>query len=91
MTSLICGLDTTERLRERILSNGGAALADSELLATVLRTGNAGRSALDVARELLRERSGVAGLVGVYRSASWRSLSSSSAALESSGSISRAF
>lgn len=65
MTGLICDLDVAERPRERILSNGGAALADSELLAILLRTGGAGRSALDVARELLRERGGLAGLVGV--------------------------
>ena len=65
MAGLICDLDVAERPRERILSNGGAALADSELLAILLRTGGAGRSALDVARALLRERGGLAGLVGV--------------------------
>ena len=65
MSGLICDLDAAERPRERILANGGAALADSELVAILLRTGGAGRSALDVARDLLRERSGMAGLVGL--------------------------
>lgn len=65
MPGLICDLDTSERPRERLLANGVGALADSELLAILLRTGGAGRSALDVARDLLRERSGLAGLVGI--------------------------
>lgn len=65
MPSLICDLDTSERPRERLLESGGGALADSELVAILLRTGGAGRSALDMARALLRERSGLAGLVGI--------------------------
>jgi len=65
MPGLICDLSTSERPRERLLASGGGALADSELIAILLRTGGVGRSALDVARELLRERSGLAGLVGI--------------------------
>lgn len=42
-----------ERPRERLLAQGAAALSDAELLAIFLRTGCAGKSAVDLARELL--------------------------------------
>ena len=42
-----------ERPREKLLDKGAAALSDAELLAILLRTGIAGRSALDLAREIL--------------------------------------
>ena len=42
-----------ERPRERLLAEGAAVLSDAELLAIFLRTGSAGRSAVDLARELL--------------------------------------
>ena len=42
-----------ERPRERLLALGPAALADAELLAILLRTGAKGKSAVDLARELL--------------------------------------
>lgn len=42
-----------ERPRERLLALGPAALSDAELLALFLGTGIRGRSALDVARDLL--------------------------------------
>jgi DNA repair protein RadC len=42
-----------ERPREKLLSRGAAALSDAELLAIFLRTGVAGKSAVDLARELL--------------------------------------
>ncbi|MBI5208380.1 MAG: DNA repair protein RadC [Elusimicrobia bacterium] len=42
-----------ERPRERLASRGPRALAEEELLSMVLRTGYAGRSALEVARDLL--------------------------------------
>ena len=42
-----------ERPREKLLSKGAAALTDAELLAILLRTGTAGRSAVDVARSVL--------------------------------------
>lgn len=42
-----------ERPREKLLERGAAALSDAELLAIFLRTGTAGRSAVDVARDLL--------------------------------------
>ena len=43
----------SERPRERLLSLGAARLSDAELLAIFLRTGVPGRSALDIARDLL--------------------------------------
>lgn len=42
-----------ERPREKLLQRGAAALSDAELLAIFLRTGCAGKSAVDLARELL--------------------------------------
>jgi len=43
-----------ERPRERLLRDGAAGLSDAELLAIFLRTGTVGRSAVDVARDLLQ-------------------------------------
>jgi DNA repair protein RadC len=42
-----------ERPREKLLHRGAAALSDAELLAIFLRTGVVGKSAVDLARELL--------------------------------------
>jgi len=42
-----------ERPRERLLALGAASLADAELLAILLRTGIKGKSAVDLARQLL--------------------------------------
>lgn len=42
-----------ERPREKLLNQGAAALSDAELLAIFLRTGVPGRSAVDLARDLL--------------------------------------
>lgn len=42
-----------EKPREKLLLRGAAALSDAELLAIFLRTGTRGRSAVDVARDLL--------------------------------------
>ena len=42
-----------ERPRENLLQKGAAALSDAELLAIFLRTGVTGKSAVDLARELL--------------------------------------
>ncbi|MFA7095497.1 MAG: DNA repair protein RadC [Gammaproteobacteria bacterium] len=44
-----------ERPREKLLLRGPAALSDAELLAIFLRTGIKGRTAVDLARDLLRE------------------------------------
>lgn len=42
-----------ERPRERLLKHGAARLSDAELLAIFLRTGMAGKSAVDLARDLI--------------------------------------
>lgn len=42
-----------ERPRERLLKQGAAALSDAELLAIFLRVGMKGKSAVDLARELV--------------------------------------
>ncbi len=42
-----------DRPREKLLDKGAAALSDAELLAILLRTGIAGRSAVDLARDIL--------------------------------------
>jgi DNA repair protein RadC len=44
-----------ERPREKLLRRGAAALSDAELLAIFLRTGVTGKSAVDLARELLNQ------------------------------------
>lgn len=44
-----------DRPREKLLSKGANVLSDAELLAIFLRTGIAGKSALDLARDLLTE------------------------------------
>ena len=42
-----------ERPRERLLAHGARSLSDAELMANFLRTGVSGKSAVDLARELL--------------------------------------
>jgi DNA repair protein RadC len=44
-----------DRPREKLLQRGSAALSDIELLAIFLRTGTRGKSAVDLARDLLAE------------------------------------
>jgi DNA repair protein RadC len=51
------------RPREKLMARGAAALADSELLALLLRTGTAGKNVLQLADELLGRFGGVAGLL----------------------------
>lgn len=55
-----------DRPREKLLDKGAEALTDTELLAILLRTGNAstGESALDHARFLLTQFNGLKGLDG---------------------------
>ena len=53
-----------ERPREKLLKKGADALTEAELLAIFLRTGVAGKSAVDLARELLVEFQGLRGLMG---------------------------
>ena len=44
-----------EKPREKLLNNGAAALSDAELLAIFLRTGIPGKTAVDLARDLLNQ------------------------------------
>lgn len=46
---------TSERPREKLLSQGIHALSDAELLAIFLRTGVPGKTAVDLGRDLLQE------------------------------------
>lgn len=52
-----------DRPREKLLARGAAALSDAELLAIFLRTGTRGKSAVDLARELLSEFGNLRGLL----------------------------
>ena len=53
-----------ERPREKLLARGSQALADAELLALLLRTGTRGDGVLDLARQVLDQCQGFAGLLG---------------------------
>lgn len=53
----------SERPRERLLAQGAEALSDAELVAIFLRTGLPGKSAVDLARELLVRFGGLRALL----------------------------
>jgi DNA repair protein RadC len=57
-----------ERPREKLLALGPASLSDAELLAIFLRTGARGKSAVDLARELLTRFGGLSALFSAKRS-----------------------
>ena len=52
-----------ERPREKLLQRGAEALSDAELLAIFLRTGVRGKTAVDLARDLLTEYGGLRALL----------------------------
>ena len=52
-----------ERPRERLLAHGAEALSDAELLAIYLRVGVRGKSAVDLARDLLHRFDGRLGIL----------------------------
>lgn len=52
-----------ERPRERLHASGAASLSDAELVAVLLRTGVRGKSAVDLARELLQKYDGISKLL----------------------------
>ncbi len=52
-----------ERPREKLLSQGAKSLSDAELLAIFLRTGIKGKTAVDLARELIRNFGGLRNLL----------------------------
>ena len=58
-----------ERPREKLLDRGPAALSDAELLAIFLRTGLRGRTAVDLARDLLGHFGGLKELFAADRNA----------------------
>lgn len=58
-----------ERPRERLLRHGAAHLSDAELLAIFLRVGVRGKSAVDLARDLLHRFGGLTGLFAAERPA----------------------
>lgn len=51
-----------ERPRERLLKHGAHTLTNAELLAILLRVGVKGKSAVDLARQIIREAKGLRGL-----------------------------
>src|SRR5260370_37071272 len=53
-----------ERPRERLCWNGPEALSDAELLAIQLGSGTRGKTAVDVAREMLAAYGSLAGIAG---------------------------
>ena len=54
-----------ERPREKLLQRGAAALSDAELLAIFLRIGAPGISAVDLARDLLKQNGARCGRPGI--------------------------
>ena len=56
-----------ERPREKLLQRGPASLSDAELLAIFLRTGVRGKSAVDLARDLLVRCGGLGALFAAKR------------------------
>ncbi|HYK25247.1 MAG TPA: DNA repair protein RadC [Steroidobacteraceae bacterium] len=53
----------SERPRERLIARGPEALSDAELLAVIIGSGLRGRSALDVARQLIAAFGSIRGLL----------------------------
>jgi len=51
-----------ERPRERLIARGASALSHAELIAILLRTGTQGQSAIDIARDLVREHNTLSNL-----------------------------
>ena len=56
-----------ERPREKLLQRGASALSDAELLAIFLRTGVSGKTAVDLARELLQAHGSLRNLLAADR------------------------
>jgi DNA repair protein RadC len=56
-----------ERPREKLMERGAMALSDAELVAIILRTGMHGKTALDLAREILVVHGGLRQLFNVSR------------------------
>jgi DNA repair protein RadC len=52
-----------ERPREKLINQGASVLSDAELLAIFLRTGVSGRSAVDLARDLITQFASIRGVL----------------------------
>jgi DNA repair protein RadC len=63
----ICHWPLSERPREKLLQRGPSALSDAELLAILLRTGVTGKTAVDLARDLLTDFGGLRPLLEADR------------------------
>jgi len=64
MKKRIKDLSPLERPREKLLEYGADELSDTELLAVLIGTGIKGKSALDIANELMTKFGGIRGLCG---------------------------
>ncbi len=60
-------LPENERPREKLLDKGAQSLSDAELVAIFLRTGVKGKSAVDLAHELLRKFGSLGGIAAADR------------------------
>jgi len=60
----ICDWPEQERPREKLLNKGAQSLSDAELLAIFLRVGIRGKTALDLARELISHYGSLRSLLG---------------------------
>ena len=58
-----------ERPREKLLQKGAGALSEAELLAIFLRTGVKGKSAVDLARQMLKQFGGLRALLSADQEA----------------------
>lgn len=61
-TARIKDMPDLERPRERLIARGAGALSHAELIAILLRTGTQGQSAIDIARDLVREHNTLSNL-----------------------------
>jgi DNA repair protein RadC len=61
----ICNWPEDDRPRERLLKHGEHTLSNAELLAILIRTGISGKSAVDIARQLLQKFKTLRAMSGV--------------------------
>lgn len=61
----ICNWPEDDRPREKLLKHGEHTLSNAELLAILIRTGTSGKSAVDIARELLQKFKTLRAMSGV--------------------------
>jgi len=61
----ICNWPEDDRPREKLLKHGEHTLSNAELLAILIRTGTSGKSAVDIARQLLQKFKTLRAMSGV--------------------------